>query len=104
MRQRCSLATSRAASGSMRDALTLADQAISFCQGEVNDSGVIECGVPEQAQVFELLSAMAKGISPCSFTGGDYLRPHARLLEHARFAVINAAPGSHCASCSECCR
>lgn len=54
-----------AASGSMRDALTLADQAISYCQGEISHSGVIDMlGVPQQAQVFELLSAMAKGDLP----------------------------------------
>ncbi len=51
-----------AASGSMRDALTLVDQAISYCQGEISQSGVIDMlGVPEQAQVFELLAAMAQG-------------------------------------------
>lgn len=51
-----------AAAGSMRDALTLVDQAISYCQGQIVHAGVIEMlGVPEQAQVFELLSAMARG-------------------------------------------
>lgn len=51
-----------AASGSMRDALTLVDQAISYCQGEINHKGVVEMlGVPEQRQVHALLSAMAAG-------------------------------------------
>ena len=86
----------------MRDALTLADQAISYCQGEISRSGVIDMlGVPEQAQVFELLSAMAKGISPCSFAGGDYFRPYAGLLKTRsircyqrlhRVAIAQAAP------------
>jgi DNA polymerase-3 subunit gamma/tau len=49
-----------AASGSMRDALTLVDQAISYCEGRVVTDGVIEMlGVPPQKQVYELLKAMA---------------------------------------------
>lgn len=51
-----------AAGGSMRDALTLVDQAISFCEGSVSASGVVEMlGVPEQQQIFQLLSNMASG-------------------------------------------
>ncbi|MFT6401213.1 MAG: DNA polymerase-3 subunit gamma/tau [Pseudohongiellaceae bacterium] len=51
-----------AAAGSMRDALTLVDQAISFCDGSVTASGVVEMlGIPEQEQVFQLLSNMARG-------------------------------------------
>ncbi|MFT6092341.1 MAG: DNA polymerase-3 subunit gamma/tau [Pseudohongiellaceae bacterium] len=51
-----------AAAGSMRDALTLVDQAISFCDGSVTASGVVEMlGIPEQEQVFQLLSNMAIG-------------------------------------------
>lgn len=49
-----------AAAGSMRDALTLVDQAISYCEGKVVASGVIEMlGVPPQQQVYELLKSMA---------------------------------------------
>jgi DNA polymerase-3 subunit gamma/tau len=49
-----------AASGSMRDALTLVDQAISYCEGKVVADGVIEMlGVPPQKQVYELLKGMA---------------------------------------------
>lgn len=49
-----------AASGSMRDALTLVDQAISYCEGSVATEGVIEMlGVPPQKQVYELLKGMA---------------------------------------------
>lgn len=49
-----------AASGSMRDALTLVDQAISYCQGRVSASGTIEMlGIPPQQQVYELLKGMA---------------------------------------------
>ncbi len=51
-----------AAGGSMRDALTLVDQAIGFCEGALFSSGVQEMlGVPQQQQVFELLARMASG-------------------------------------------
>ena len=51
---------SSAASGSMRDALTLVDQAISYCEGKVAAGGVIEMlGVPPQKQVYALLKGMA---------------------------------------------
>jgi DNA polymerase-3 subunit gamma/tau len=51
---------SSAASGSMRDALTLVDQAISYCEGKVAADGVIEMlGVPPQKQVYALLKGMA---------------------------------------------
>ena len=49
-----------AASGSMRDALTLTDQAISFCEGSVLTEGVTQIlGVPPQQQIVKLLEAMA---------------------------------------------
>lgn len=91
-----------AASGSMRDALTLADQAISYCQGEISHSGVIDMlGVPEQAQVFELLSAMAKGNLPLvlslvetiSDRTSDYSNTLDSLLSTLhRVAIAQAAP------------
>lgn len=49
-----------AASGSMRDALTLVDQGISYCQGSIKAEGIVEMlGVPDQQQVFALLESMA---------------------------------------------
>ncbi len=49
-----------AASGSMRDALTLTDQAISYCEGKVLSEGVTEMlGVPPQQQISKLLGALA---------------------------------------------
>ena len=49
-----------AASGSMRDALTLTDQAISYCEGSVLAEGVTQMlGVPPQQQIVKLLEAMA---------------------------------------------
>ena len=51
-----------AAAGSMRDALTLLDQAISYCQGSIHSDAVVEMlGIPPQQQVFALLQAMAAG-------------------------------------------
>lgn len=51
-----------AAGGSMRDALTLLDQAISYCQGRIGAASVVEMlGIPPQQQVFQLLKAMASG-------------------------------------------
>ena len=91
-----------AASGSMRDALTLADQAISYCQGEISHSGVIDMlGVPQQAQVFELLSAMAKGDLPFVLSLVEAISDHtpdysntldSLLSTLHRIAIAQAAP------------
>ena len=90
------------ASGSMRDALTLADQAISYCQGEISHSGVIDMlGVPEQAQIFDLLSAMAKGNLPLVLslveTISDHTPDYSNMLDLLlstlhRVAIAQAAP------------
>lgn len=49
-----------AAAGSMRDALTLVDQAIAYCQGDIKSQAVVEMlGVPQHQQVVALLQAMA---------------------------------------------
>ena len=51
-----------AAGGSMRDALTLLDQAISYCQGRIDAAAVVEMlGIPPRRQIFELLKVMAAG-------------------------------------------
>ncbi|MEX0619856.1 MAG: DNA polymerase III subunit gamma/tau [Pseudohongiellaceae bacterium] len=48
-----------AAAGSMRDALTLTDQAISFCDGELKASGVIDMlGTPDPKVVYDLLAGL----------------------------------------------
>ena len=50
------------ANGSMRDALTLVDQAISYCDGSVTTTGVVEMlGIPEQGKIFTLLDKMSTG-------------------------------------------
>jgi DNA polymerase-3 subunit gamma/tau len=49
-----------AAAGSMRDALTLLDQAISFCEGKVDEAGVSDMiGTPDQGAVYQLLECLA---------------------------------------------
>lgn len=92
------------AGGSMRDALTLVDQAISYCQGEINHKGVVEMlGVPEQSQVFSLLSAMASGqvrevlnlVASLAEQTPDYGHTLDSLLSTLhRLAVSQIAPGS----------
>jgi len=50
-----------AASGSMRDALTLVDQAIAYCKGQIKADAVVEMlGVPQQKQVLALLEGLAQ--------------------------------------------
>lgn len=93
-----------AASGSMRDALTLVDQAISYCQGEINHKGVVEMlGVPEQRQVHALLSAMAAGhikevlslVTAMSEHTPDYGHTLDSLLSTLhRIAISQVVPGS----------
>jgi len=52
----------RAAQGSMRDALTLLDQSISFCGGNINEADVSALlGTPDQALLFRIISALEKG-------------------------------------------
>ena len=49
-----------AAEGSMRDALTLLDQGISYCQGAIESEGIVEMlGIPKKDQIFALLESMA---------------------------------------------
>ena len=93
-----------AAAGSMRDALTLVDQAISYCQGQIVHAGVIDMlGVPQQAQVFELLSAMARGdlagvlelVNAISDRTPDYAHTLDSLLSTLhRIALAQAAPNA----------
>ena len=55
---------SRAAEGSLRDALSLLDQALSFSDGQVTASAVREMlGLTEREQLWKLFSALAKGDS-----------------------------------------
>ena len=91
-----------AAAGSMRDALTLVDQAVAYCQGAIRSAGVIEMlGIPEQRQVHDLLRAMAAGdaarllalIATMSEQTPDYGHTMDSLLSVLhRIALAQAAP------------
>ncbi len=93
-----------AASGSMRDALTLVDQAISYCQGKVSAKGVVEMlGIPPQQQVYELLSGMASKdiprvlslINEVSEQVPDYIHTLDNLLSALhRIAIAQLEPGA----------
>ncbi len=68
----------RAADGSMRDALSLADQAIAFGGGKVAESEVrTMLGTIDQALVYDILEALAE------LDGKRILATVARLSEHA---------------------
>ncbi len=91
-----------AAAGSMRDALTLVDQAISYCQGRVAAAGVVEMlGIPQQRQVFDLLSAMVDNdvrsllalVQDISEHTPDYLHTLDSLLSTLhRIAIAQVVP------------
>ena len=54
-----------AADGSMRDALTLLDQGISYCKGQINSDAIREMlGVPDRLQSFLILQALAEKSAP----------------------------------------
>ncbi len=68
----------RAANGSMRDALSLADQAINFCSGQLNENDVrAMLGTVELSFVYKLLAAVA------SQNAAEALQIVAQLSEHA---------------------
>ncbi len=53
------------ADGSMRDALTLLDQGISYCKGQINGDAIREMlGVPDRLQSFFILQALAEKSAP----------------------------------------
>ena len=53
------------ADGSMRDALTLLDQGISYCKGQINSDAIREMlGVPDRLQSFLILQALAEKSAP----------------------------------------
>ena len=93
-----------AAAGSMRDALTLTDQAIAYCEGRVLTGGVTEMlGVPPQQQIARLLEAMATRdiadvmslIKEIGEATPDYQHSLDALLSMLhRIALQQAVPGS----------
>ena len=94
---------SRAARGSMRDALSLTDQAIAFGSGELGEAGVRQMlGSVDRGYVFRMIDALARGDGRTVVETVDELRMNglsaASTLEEMstvlqRMAVIQAVPG-----------
>ncbi|GAB2728276.1 hypothetical protein GCM10027019_04680 [Melaminivora jejuensis] len=92
----------RAARGSMRDALSLTDQAIAFGGGQVQEAHVRQMlGSVDRSHVFTLIDALARGDGLAVVQTSDLLRTHglsaAQALEDMsavlqRMAVLQAVP------------
>ena len=92
----------RAARGSMRDALSLTDQAIAFGSGELKEASVrLMLGSVDRSYVFQLLDALARGDGKTVVDTSEALRLHglsaASTLEEMttvlqRMAVLQAVP------------
>ncbi|MGE4331395.1 DNA polymerase III subunit gamma/tau [Diaphorobacter sp.] len=92
----------RAARGSMRDALSLTDQAIAFGSGQLQEAGVRQMlGSVDRSHVFRLIDALAQGDGKTVVETADTLRIHglsaASTLEDMsavlqRMAVLQAVP------------
>lgn len=93
---------SRAARGSMRDALSLTDQAIAFGSGQLQEGGVRQMlGAVDRSYVFRLIDALAQGDGKTVVETADALRMNglsaASTLEEMsavlqRMAVYQAVP------------
>ena len=93
---------SRAARGSMRDALSLTDQAIAFGSGQLQEAAVRQMlGAVDRSYVFRLIAALAQGDGKCVVETSDTLRLNglsaASTLEEMsavlqRMAVFQAVP------------
>ncbi len=93
---------SRAARGSMRDALSLTDQAIAFGSGQLQEAGVRQMlGAVDRSYVFRLIDALAQGDGKTVVETADALRMNglsaAATLEEMsavlqRMAVYQAVP------------
>jgi len=92
----------RAARGSMRDALSLTDQAIAFGSGQLQEAGVRQMlGAVDRSYVFRLIDALAQGDGRTVVETSDALRQNglsaASTLEEMsavlqRMAVFQAVP------------
>ena len=93
----------RAARGSMRDALSLTDQAIAFGSGSLAEAGVrLMLGSVDRSYVYQLLDALARGDGKSIVELSEVLRLNgfsaASTLEEMttvlqRMAVLQAVPG-----------
>ncbi|MDB5859139.1 MAG: dnaX [Ramlibacter sp.] len=95
---------SRAARGSMRDALSLTDQAIAFGAGQLQEAAVRQMlGSVDRSHVFRLIEALAQGDGKTVVETSEALRLHglsaAAALEEMsmvlqRMAVLQAVPSA----------
>ena len=102
---------SRAARGSMRDALSLTDQAIAFGSGQLQEAGVRQMlGSVDRTYVFRLIEALAQGDGKTVVDTSDTLRLNglsaASTLEEMsavlqRMAVVQAVPNMAAADASD---
>ena len=93
----------RAADGSMRDGLSLLDQAIAFGGGSLKDADVASMlGSIDHLHIAAILDALARSDGPALMAVVDELVSQSRNLESAldelaeamhRIAIIHAAPG-----------
>ena len=102
---------SRAARGSMRDALSLADQAIAYGGGKLEEAAVRQMlGSVDRGHVFRLIEALAQGdgktvveisedLRTHGFSAGSTLEEMSAVLQ--RMAVVQAVPGAADASDDE---
>jgi len=101
----------RAARGSMRDALSLTDQAIAFGSGELLEASVrLMLGSVDRSYVFRLLDALARSDGKTVVETSEVLRLHglsaASTLEEMttvlqRMAVLQAVPSMLAAAVSD---
>ncbi len=102
---------SRAARGSMRDALSLTDQAIAFGNGELKDANVRQMlGAVDRSYVFRLIEALAQGDGKAVIDTSEDLRINglsaASTLEDMasvlqRMAVVHNVPDAYDATDSD---
>ena len=101
----------RAARGSMRDALSLTDQAIAFGSGVLEATSVNQMlGSVDQTYVYKLLGALVQGDAPAVVNSVDDLRKqglsaHSTLEELAvllqRMAVLQMVPAQQASAAEE---
>ncbi|WP_183910954.1 DNA polymerase III subunit gamma/tau [Simiduia aestuariiviva] len=80
----------RAADGSMRDALSLTDQAIAFGNGKVQDADVrAMLGAIDQGLVYDMLNALAASDGPALFAAVNHLAEHAPDYQGALAEILS---------------
>ncbi len=93
----------RAAQGSMRDALTLLDQSISFCAGNINEADVSALlGTPDQTLLLRIMTALQVGnaaeMLDIASIAADHSSDFSALLDNLlgllhRIAIAQMVPG-----------